>query len=320
MKYDLLIVGAGPAGLEAALQAQIAGLKFVLIDRAEAGSLIWNTMRKKKFYHSYGRNTQAPIGLLDFPDRLLGEELVNRWKLQAHGLNYMPFTALLSIKSQDGLYLCELSQQTITTRSIIIATGTHEDPKALEVPGEKNNPNISYSLDYGDIPMDQKIIVVGGGNSAVESALECALDNDVALVVRKDTLRDSVTDKNRSELQAEIERNTITPYWSSKLIEIHGSDCKIETPKGIISLPYEHIYIHIGFNSPTQWFNDLGLETNEQGLPKLGRELTTNLDNVFVVGALTGADSVVESANQAIQVVKNLSLQQDLIKNPALQA
>ena len=71
-EYDLVIVGAGPAGLEAGLQAKAVGLRAILIDREEAGAIISNTMSGKKFYHAYGRNLEAPMGLLDFPDKLTG--------------------------------------------------------------------------------------------------------------------------------------------------------------------------------------------------------------------------------------------------------
>lgn len=306
-KYDLLIVGAGPAGLEAALQANKIGIKFLLIDRLEAGSLIFNTMAQKKFYHSYGRNTGAPTGLLDFPDRLLGKELVDRWKKQAADLNYQPFTALLGIKESGGIYECQLTNETISTAKIIIASGTHENPKHLGIPGEKDNAKISYSLDWGDIPMDEQIVVVGGGNTAIESALECALDNDVALIIRKDSIRDSVTEKNRKELDEEIERSTITPYWSSNLTEVGGEELKIETPEGTKTLPYNHLYIHIGFESPKAWFDELGIKTDaDKGdLPKLTENFETNLKSVYIIGSLTGADSVVESANQAIKVVQS---------------
>lgn len=306
-KYDLLIVGAGPAGLEAALQANKIGIKFLLIDRLEAGSLIFNTMAQKKFYHSYGRNTGAPTGLLDFPDRLLGKELVERWKNQANTLNYKPFTALLGMKKSDNLYECQLTNETISTEKIIIASGTHENPKHLDIPGEKDNPKVFYSLDYGDIPIDEQIVVVGGGNTAIESALECALDNDVALIIRKGEIRDSVTEKNRKELEEEIEHGTITPYWNSNLTKVDDEELTIKTPGGEKNLPYSHLYIHIGFESPKAWLDELGIATDASrgDLPNLTENFETNLKGVYIIGSLTGADSVVESANQAIKVVKN---------------
>jgi thioredoxin reductase len=348
--YDLVIAGAGPAGIEALLEATHLGMNAVLFERIEAGSVITATMNGKRFFHTYGRNTQVPSGLLFFPDRILGHELVAGWKKQLVGHNYLPHTPLKSIASitettkplgslqdktaeqeplispastfspnqerkekgksnhkSNHLYAFSSSIETIVAPRFILTTGIFNAPKKLNIPGETNNPNITYELNYQDIPFDKKILVVGGGNSAVETALELALDNEVVLLVRKKNLSETVTDKNKLDLNRESIKGNPKVFFDASLSCLHGTEAKIQINLLQSVDKFDHIFIHIGYENPEAWLRSLDIATTCKGLPQLDENLQTSRNNIFVAGALTGCDSIVGSMTQAANIVKSLS-------------
>ncbi|MEK7066082.1 MAG: NAD(P)/FAD-dependent oxidoreductase [Patescibacteria group bacterium] len=310
--YDLLIAGAGPAGIEAGLQAKQAGINALIVDREEAGAIIANTMGGKKFYHSYGRNSEPPKGMLDFPDRKKGSELVSLWKKQTESLSYLPNTVFEKIEDgDDGNYKIITNKGTFSAPRLILATGTFSNPKHLGVPGEEGNASIHYEFDYNDFITDKNILVIGGGNSAVETALELSLDNNVTMLVRKPTLAEAVTERNRVELEKEIANGAVEIFYNSNAISFNGNEVTMDLdvqPLGeqgrTVVESFDIIYINIGYEKPSAWLESLSIALAENGLPKLSDHLETSRPGIFVAGALAGSDSIIASANQSIEIIK----------------
>ena len=303
--YDLLIVGAGPAGIEAGLQAKQAGIKALLIDREDAGSVISNTMSGKRFYHAYGRNAEPPKGLLEFPDRKKGSELVDLWKKQAETLSYLPNTTFEKIEDgENGVYKFVTNKGTFSAPRLILATGTFSKPKHLGVPGEEGNANLLYEFDYNDFITDKKILVIGGGNSAVETALELSLDNSVTMLVRKPTLAEAVTERNRAELEKEIANGAVKIFYNSNALSFDGNKVTMQIGSETKVEPFDSIYVNVGYERPSAWLESLSIALAENGLPKLSGHLETSRPGIFVAGALAGSDSITASANQAIEIIK----------------
>lgn len=311
MHNDLCIIGAGPAGIEAALQAQKLGLSYTLVERFDAGSYIDQTMRNKKFYVVYGTSTAPHTGLLDFPDRVKGHELVTLWKQQTANLDFLPHTAVLNVKRVNDTFHIETSKDTIEADAVLLASGTFESRKRLGVAGEEGNERIQYEYDYYTEYEDEAIVIVGGGNSAVETVIgiaEGGAGNTITLLVRKPTLHESVTELNRTTLNELIQAGQVTVLYEAVITQIY-EDTLTATAKGVDQVvPYDRIFIHIGFEQPTAFLEQMGIETLD-GRPKYNATtFETTVQGLYLAGTLTGADSVVEACQQAEQIVASLAL------------
>lgn len=305
--YDLVIAGGGPAGIEALLQATSRGMRAVLLEREEAGAVIAATMSGKRFYHAYGRNAAPPSGLLYFPDRKIGSELVEGWKKQLAGLSYLPHTIFSGITQDAGGYAFATDKGVFRAPRMILATGTFTTPRKLAVPGEIDNRHIAYEFDYRELPMDKQMLVVGGGNSAVESALELSLDNAVTLVVRKPALAETVTERNRAELDKEVSKGAIKLLFETRPVAFAENVVTLDCRGKTSSETFDRIYVHIGYEKPEAWLRSLDLSVGPLGFPALSQNLETSRANIFVAGALAGSDSIVGSANQAIEIVERIT-------------
>ncbi len=308
MRYSLCIIGAGPAGLEAALQAQAAGLPYVLIERYGPGSYIDKTMRNKKFYHVYGRNTAPHKGMLDFPDRTRGYELVDRWKRQAQGLNFKPDTNVLSVTKHDDHFTVETSEGTIESTFVLLTSGTFENYRRLGLEQETTLSNVHHEYDYYTEYEDERIVVVGGGNSALETAVGVAENglNKVLLVVRKPDFHPSATQNNRDAVAELRTKNLVTPIFTAQITAIASDELTMTVDGAPEQLPYDRLFIQIGFEQPVEFLGRVGVELRD-GLPVFDDRFESNQPGLYIAGALTGADSVIEACDQATGIIGRLA-------------
>ncbi len=309
---DLAIIGAGPAGVEAALQAAKRGISYILFEKDSVGALIANTMAAKKFYHVYGRNTAVLKGDLAFPDRMLGLEIVELWRKQAEALSCEMGAELRSLVREGDHFIVETSRGHFEAKQVLLTSGTFESPRRLNVPGEEGNSHVRYRYDYYEDYNDADIIVVGGGNSAVETALYLAPNNRVTLIVRKPALATTVTDKNRLELEDLVREGKLVVHYESTVLSLDAATARVSVAGAEKALPYAMLFVHIGFDKPDQFLKNLGVELRESlggFMPVFNEKFETNVPGLFIAGALTGADSVIESANQAYDIVHSLSME-----------
>lgn len=306
--YDLIIIGAGPAGIEAALQAASRGLSYLLIDKLDAGSLIEATMANKKFYQIYGRNTATLKGSLAFPDRAKGYELVALWKQQVAPLEFHKEESLKSITRQGSEpFLIATTKGQYRARYVVLTSGTFEHHKTLDVAGETNNPKVQYTLDYYQDYQNQQVVVVGGGNTALETAIYCGDNNKVTLLVRRDRFTESATEANQMAIRELVQKGTLRVIYNAAVTEVTPGEVKVQMPNDSLALPYDLLFIHIGFEKPTDFLASLGLEVRN-GEPVYNENFESNIPGLYIAGALTGSDSIVECANQTYQVVHQIAL------------
>ena len=183
---DVLIVGAGPAGLAATLRAVECGLRYVTVDMDDIGG----TVRK------YPRRKLTLTGKLKLPlygevdrEEFLKEELIEFWEdlIDEYNLTIHTGVKFIGVNQGEGYYVAETSGGEVLCRNVILALGRRGTPRKLGVPGEEGE-NVLYQLVDAATYSDEHILVVGGGDSAVEAATALANQpgNRVTLSYRRD--------------------------------------------------------------------------------------------------------------------------------------
>lgn len=277
IKKDLVIIGGGPAGLSAAIYAERAGLKTVVLERTALGGQVAITPVVENY-----------PGFARIPGRTLVELLVQ------HAAQYAEIHTgedVKDIHKMDSEFHIKTNRAIYFSKAIIIATGASN--KRLDVPGEKRfyGRGVSYCAECdGYLFKDgKKVIVVGGGNTALTFALYLhSLGADVTVVHRRDQFRAEM------RLQEGLKSAGIPVLWNSEVIEIMGDrvvravKIKNNIDGSVKEIPVDGVFIAIGYEPNNRVANLLGLKLDEQGYIVVDGQMRTSMPYVYAAGDITG--------------------------------
>jgi thioredoxin reductase (NADPH) len=276
--YDVIIIGSGPAGLTAAIYTTRADLKTLVISGVKWGGQLMLTTEVENFP--------------GFPDGIQGPDLMANMRKQAErfGAEFVDDDFTAADFSQKP-FKVSVGDKTYEAKSVIIATGA--DTKWLDVPGEAEKIGRGVS---SCAPCDaaffrnKNVIVVGGGDSAMEEATVLTKFADSVIIVhRRDSFRASEIMQRRVK-----ENPKIKILFNSAITEIFG-EMKVEkvsiknTQTGETSeMPIDGIFVAIGHMPNTAKFN--GIDLDEEGFVKVHDHFLTNKEGVFVAGDVHDKD------------------------------
>ena len=257
---DLLIVGSGAAGLNAALAAQEHGFSFVVLEKERIASTIDDFPEGKWVYAE--PDDVPPRGKL-WLDGARKEELVERWHriVEDNRLDVRTEEPLESLERQGGIFHAKTPKGEYRARRVILATGQRGNPRKLGVPGE-DLEHVYHRLYSPTRYADEQILVVGGGNSAVEAALTLAERNRVVLSYRRGEFSRIFKD-NRRKLEEAIDDGRIEVLFHSNVRELRPHEAVLtvdqDGSRDERSIPVDHAFILIGAELPVRFLRSLGI-------------------------------------------------------------
>ncbi len=275
--WDLIIVGAGAAGLTAGIYGVRSGLKTLIIEEKMAG----------------GRAADAPV-IENYPgfERISGSELMQKMVAQCRGLgvviNEFENAVALDLKSEEKVV--KTNKGIYRTKAVIIASGTSY--RELGVPGEKEfrGRGVSYcGVCDGPLFKGKRVMVVGGGNAAVITALYLAeLVSEVKIVHRRNAFR-----AEEALVKALMGKNNIEVLWNTELKEIKGEKlvnkavlADVQTGE-IRELSIDGVFVQVGETPNSQIAKEASVEVDEHGYIKVDVRQRTNIPGVYAAGDVT---------------------------------
>jgi thioredoxin reductase/NAD-dependent dihydropyrimidine dehydrogenase PreA subunit len=257
---DLLIVGCGPAGLSASLNAKHRGLDFVTLDKEDIGGTVRHYPRKKLVMT---RPVKVPgYGKLPIRD-IVKEELIEIWEdvVNRLGLEVQTGVTVESVRKVAPFHFkVETSAGTFEAARVILAIGRRGVPRKLDVPGEES-PHVQYSLREPESFQGEQILVVGGGDSAIEAAVALSEQpgNRVTISYRRDAFS-RIKPDNQQRVTEAIDEGRINVLWSSNVREIQTSSVTLTYNDETIEHPATQVFIFAGGVLPTPFLRDAGIE------------------------------------------------------------
>ncbi|MCR4398622.1 MAG: thioredoxin-disulfide reductase [Firmicutes bacterium] len=274
--YDVAIIGAGPAGLTAGIYAARSGLDTVILERTAPGGLAATTFRIENYP--------------GFPDGIEGPALASAMENQARksGCSIMGYEvqSVVPPGSNGRAFALYTAEGRVESRTVIVATGTHE--KQLGVPGERElrGRGVSYCATCdGPFFKGKRVAVVGGGDSAIAEALFLArVATRVTVIHRRDSLR-----AGRHLREAAMVNDRIAFLWNTVVTAVEGSETverlhlrNVETGE-TSSLDVEGVFVYIGFVPNTAFLAGM-VRLDDAGYVVVDESLETSVPGIFAAG------------------------------------
>jgi NADH-dependent peroxiredoxin subunit F len=303
MTYDLIIIGAGPSGMTAGVFAARKGLNTLIISEDLGGQVNWTTDIEN--YMGY--------------QEIDGQALMEKFETQVKELHLEEqLTTVNSIRKEGELFKVATKQQEYTAKAVIVSSG--KKPRTLNVPGEVQfrNKGVSYCATCdGPLFRNIPVAVVGGGNSAVKSALDLAnYASEIHLITNKGLTADQILIERLNKLEERLKK-----YFSHNVIEIKGNksvekvileDAKT---KQQFEVGVQGIFVEIGLD-PNQDFLGEMVEKNEAGEIKVDCLCRTNVPGLYAAGDVTSVPEkqIIIAAGEGAKAA--LKVWEYLLKNP----
>ncbi len=273
--YDTIVVGAGPAGMTAALYAARSNLKVAILERGIYGGQMQNTADIENYpgYES-----------ISGPD--LSEKMYE--PLSKFGAEYL-FGNLVRIENDGAVKKIVTEDETLEAKTVILAMGAQH--RLLGVPGEAeyNSRGVSYcAVCDGAFFRDEDLLVVGGGDSAVEEAIYLTqFAKSVTIVHRRDELRAQKIIQDRA-----FANEKINFIWDSVVEEIKGDDRKVQSVRiknvkteDVTEHAFGGVFIYVGLDPMSDSVKDLDI-TDEAGWVITDDLMATIQEGIFAIGDL----------------------------------
>ncbi len=257
---DVLIVGAGPAGLAATLAAKAAGLKTVTLEQDSIGGTIFHYPRQKLVLTN---PVDLPLhGKIDASE-ISKEELLSIWQsiVKRFSLPILVGKKIEGIVRTNGSFTVTAGPENWTAKNVILALGRRGSPRKLGVLGE-NQPKVLYRLQDAESYRNSKVLVVGGGDSAIEAAVALARQpgNVVSISYRREVFV-RLKEKNEKNVTTMMHSGSIKALMSSNLAEIKPSEVLLQTAdQSLKKLENDFVFIFAGGEPPTELPRKAGIQ------------------------------------------------------------
>lgn len=314
-QYDVLIIGAGPIGLACAIEAQNAGLSYVIVEK---GPLVNSLYHYPVFMTFFSTSQKLEIGGVPFvsisnkPNRNEALEYYRRVaeKFQLNINLFEEVKQLTQLAAND--FEIETAKTTYQAKNVIIATGFYDVPVMINIPGEEL-PKVRHYYQDPHLYAFSKVVVIGANNSAIDVALETYRKGaDVTLVIRGNEIGSYVKYWVRPDIENRIKEGDIKAYFNSEVVAITEDAVQIKTPEGNISIENDFVLAMTGYQPNFALLKKLGVELDENQSPVHNPEtMETNKKGLYLAGVVCGGMDthkwfIENSRVHAEQIVKHI--------------
>jgi thioredoxin reductase (NADPH) len=289
--YDVLIIGAGPAGLTAATNTALRGLKTLVIEKQDAPGGLPTILYPDKIIRDHP----------GFPVGILGKELSRMLFMQAKnaGAEIRCDEEAVKIETKDPAVEVQTVQDAYRAKRVILCTGIYDIPRKLKALRGHKGPNVHYKLEHPREFRQKHVVIVGGGDHALDTAVQLkdTTKKTTVLVRDKHAKAKQKTVELAEDLGVQILYNTeivhVSKDQEGRLSEVRVTNRRTGEKA---TFNVDELFVAIGFESIKSFLENNGLKLRKDGSVRVNRNLQTNLTRVFAAGDITGEVRLVATA------------------------
>lgn len=289
---DLLIIGGGPTGLAIAIEAERAGLRYLVIEKGVLVNSIFRFPANMTFFSTSLNLEIGGVPFISHTDKPTRREALEYYRriLESWKLKVKTYEPVLGMERRsDGVYEVKTTKNSYSSRHVAIATGFYDIPRLMNVPGE-DLPKVKHFYDEAHPYVGQRVLVVGAANSACDVALETFYKGaQVTMCIREGGIYEKVKYWIRPNIENRIKEGSIRVFFHSKVKEIRPHEVVLTTPDGEVTLENDFVLAMTGYQPDFTFLEKLGIQFNadEQRTPVMNPEtFESNLPGVYLAGVV----------------------------------
>jgi len=291
--YDLIIIGGGPTGINCAIEAEKAGLDYIILEKGVLVNSIFNFPANMTFFSTSLNLEIGGTPFISHNDKPTRQEALEYYRrlLESFDLKIDFGQEVVGMEKSDSGYQVSTKTGHYESRFVIVATGFYDHPNLMDVPGE-NLPKVKHYYDEVHHYIRKKVLVIGGANSACDVALECWQKGaEVVMAVRGDELYQRVKYWILPNIENRIKEGSIKAYYGTSVKEIKEDSVILTTPEGDVEIENDYVLAMTGYRPNYTLLAAMGVQIADDELmtPVVDEKtLETNLPGVYMAGVVNG--------------------------------
>jgi len=291
--FDVVVVGAGPSGLAAAIEARKSGLTHLVLDKGGITNSILHFPVQMIFFTTPELLEIGGVPLVSEREKPTRNEALKYYRkvVGMYRLNLHQYEEVLRLEQvEPHVFRVETPDAAYLARNIVIATGYYDNPNMMRIPGE-DLPHVSHYYNEAHPHYDRDVAVIGGKNSAAEAALDLFRGGArVSLIHRGEAMGSTLKYWVRPDIENRFKNSEITPYFNANVIEITRKHVRIAQNGQTRDIPAQQVFALTGYHCSTKFFDDLGVRYNADTLRAEHNPETfeTQVPGVYLAGSVIG--------------------------------
>ncbi|PTT31696.1 YpdA family putative bacillithiol disulfide reductase [Chryseobacterium sp. HMWF028] len=290
---DILIIGAGPIGLNCAIETQKNNLTHLIIEKGTIVNSLYNYPLYMRFFSTAEKLEIDEIPFISTAPKPGRQEALEYYQgiARQKKLNINLYENVLSVSKNAEIFEIKTSKSTYFAKNVVIATGFYDIPNLMNIPGE-HLPKVKHYYTEPYPYARQKIVVVGSSNSAVDAALETYRKGaEVTMIVRHPEISKSVKYWVKPDIENRIAEGSIKAHFNAEMIKIKENTVVFKDEKGEThEIDNDFVLAMTGYLPDFDFLRNSGIELNGDCLnPFYNLEtMETNISNIYLAGVVCG--------------------------------
>lgn len=264
--YDILIIGAGPIGLACGIEAKKRGYSYVIVEKGCLVNSIYNYPANMKFFSTPDLLELGGLPFVTPNEKPFRREALEYYRrvAEAFELNIHLFESVDRVEGEDGNFTIITEQHEYKASKIIAAIGFYSRPRMLNVPGE-DLPKVTHYYNEPHYYSWQKVLIVGNGNSATQTALECFRHGaEVSMAIRSSGFKEGVKYWILPDIENRVKSGEITAYFNTVVEEIKPMQVVLRGPDGIsFEIANDFVIALTGYEPDYSLIQKIGIEIDD---------------------------------------------------------
>jgi len=289
----VIIVGAGPIGLATAIELKRRDISAKIIERGCLTNSIYNYPKDMSFFSTSVRLEIGEVPFISHNPKPTRREALEYYRraAESYELDIHLYEEVQNITGGDGNFTVNTDKGNYKASKVVVSTGFYDIPKLMGIPGEELD-KVKHYYDEAHAYAWQDLLIIGGGNSAVDAALETYRSHaHVTVAVRADNIKESVKYWVKPDFQNRVKKGEIRGYFNTEVIEFTPKTAVLDTPDGIKTISNDFVLALTGYQPNFELMTRFGIDLSDDGkrMPVYDEKtLETNRKGMYVAGVVCG--------------------------------